>query len=275
LTSSIYPRAASINFVGSVVLLEIANGGTGFTSAPTLIIDAPSGTTATATANISNGKVVSFTITNEGEGYTSAPVVTIAAPVSGTTATATANISNGKVISFTITNGGSGYTSAPSVTIAAPIGVMALAIASTDGDSIDSVTITLPGSGYTSAPNVAIVGGGGSGATINATIGTVESSTDLLLSDIEITSDMVSPGGGGILRLYFSFEFFNSPSNITVFNNSSIKGLLNADNASNIVNNGIYRFDIDVEADDNINLQSTQSVVTTNFIRAHLVQFGA
>ena len=52
--------------------------------------------------------------------YTTAPVVTIAAPASGTTATATAILTDGLVTSLTIDNGGTGYTSAPNVNIASP-----------------------------------------------------------------------------------------------------------------------------------------------------------
>ena len=106
--------------------------------------------------------------------------------------------------------------------------------------------------------------------------------TDLLISDIGITNDMVKPGGGGILRLYFAFVFDTSPGKIEVINNNSDKGTLNADNSEQIVDNGYYRFDIDVESGDNINLQlkasvpaSATQVTGINFIRAHLVQFGA
>jgi hypothetical protein len=61
-------------------------------------------------------EVRSISITNGGSGYTSAPTVTIAAPSSGVTATATATISGGAVTAITITNGGSNYNSVPSVT---------------------------------------------------------------------------------------------------------------------------------------------------------------
>lgn len=108
----------------------------------------------------------------------------------------------------------------------------------------------------------------------------VDSAVDLLTSDIEITSEMVSPGGGGVLRLYFAMTFDTSPGTIGVFNNSVFKGNLNADNNSEVITDGYYRFDLDVEADDNINLQlesgtGGDSVTTIHFIRAHLVQFGA
>ncbi len=99
--------------------------------------------------------------------------------------------------------------------------------------------------------------------------------TDILSADIPITAEQVSPGKGGLLRLYFSLEFGVTPAIITVTNGGAVKGILNADNAGAIITDGIYRFDIDVEAGDAINFQADQSVTTIRFIRAHLVQFGA
>jgi hypothetical protein len=51
--------------------------GSGYTSAPTVTISAPpsGGTTATATATITNGKVTAVTLTNAGSGYTSTPTI--------------------------------------------------------------------------------------------------------------------------------------------------------------------------------------------------------
>ena len=108
----------------------------------------------------------------------------------------------------------------------------------------------------------------------------VAATIDLLTSDIAITSDMVKPGGGAILRLSFAFVFTTGPGTIQVFNNGSLKGNLNADNGADIADNGYYRFDIEVESGDNINLQLLTAtgggnITAINFIRAHLVQFGA
>ncbi len=59
-------------------------------------------------------------ITAGGSGYTTAPTVTVAAPTSGVTATAIATITAGVVSSVTVTVGGSGYTTAPIVTMSLP-----------------------------------------------------------------------------------------------------------------------------------------------------------
>jgi hypothetical protein len=66
--------------------------------------------------DFSKDEVGSVILTNGGSGYTSAPTVTFAAPTTGVTATGTAVVQNGNVVAVTITNPGSGYTAAPSVT---------------------------------------------------------------------------------------------------------------------------------------------------------------
>ena len=77
--------------------------------------------------------------------------------------------------SFVITNGGSGYTSAPTVTISAPPptsnAIQATAGAVTiSGGQIVAIALGNPGRGYTSPPTVTITGGGGSGATVIASM---------------------------------------------------------------------------------------------------------
>lgn len=85
------------------------------------------GSTDPVTAeSITAGKVTSLTISDTGDGYTTAPTVTIDAPLSGVTATATATLGyGGKVVDFVITEEGSGYSAAspPAVALtAAPTG---------------------------------------------------------------------------------------------------------------------------------------------------------
>lgn len=77
----------------------------------------------------SKDEVGSVIVTNGGSGYTSAPTVTFSAPTSGTTATGTAVIQNGKVVAVTITNPGSGYTAAPTVSFSGGGGTGAVATA--------------------------------------------------------------------------------------------------------------------------------------------------
>lgn len=105
------------------------------------------GVTATATATILNGGVRSIIVTNRGGGYTSVPTVGISsAPASGKSATAIAKMIEGIVVCTDNTN--------------------------PQAKSVQSVQITNSGYGYTTNPGVRFIGGGGSGATGIASIGT-------------------------------------------------------------------------------------------------------
>jgi hypothetical protein len=79
--------------------------------------------------NALDGTVLRVDVTNGGSGYSSAPTVTIAAPPSGTTATATAVVVLGAVVEVQITNAGSGYISAPAVSFSGGGGSAAAATA--------------------------------------------------------------------------------------------------------------------------------------------------
>jgi hypothetical protein len=72
-------RFGPVNPSGSVANVTIANGGSGYTSAPPLVFSAPENGSnrATATAVISNGSIIQVNITNAGAGYTSIPTITI------------------------------------------------------------------------------------------------------------------------------------------------------------------------------------------------------
>ena len=80
----------------SVETITVGSGGTGYTQAPTVTIDAPtgpSGETASAFATIENGSVTEISIISSGSQYASTPSITISGPQSGiNTATATANM---------------------------------------------------------------------------------------------------------------------------------------------------------------------------------------
>lgn len=73
---------------------------------------------ATSTGFITSSNIVrSVTIVNGGTGYTTAPSLTISAPASGTQATATCTVVDGRIVSVTMTAKGSGYTLQPSISI--------------------------------------------------------------------------------------------------------------------------------------------------------------
>jgi hypothetical protein len=72
-------------------------------------------TSAQATVTIEEGKIKTVTVNNGGTGYTSAPTVKLSGG-GGSGAKLTAVIANGKVTSITISNAGTGYSSVPGVT---------------------------------------------------------------------------------------------------------------------------------------------------------------
>jgi hypothetical protein len=73
-----------------------------------------SGSGATATSTVVSGVVTAAAVTASGSGYTTAPSVILCGG-GGSGATATATVSGGAVTGVTITAGGSGYTSPPIV----------------------------------------------------------------------------------------------------------------------------------------------------------------
>ena len=88
-----------------------------------------------ASAGASTGALGGVYVLNSGSGYTSAPSVTISAPtgIAGVTsaqAAATAIVNGGKVVGFNVTSHGAGYTAAPTVILTGGGGTGAAAAAS-------------------------------------------------------------------------------------------------------------------------------------------------
>ena len=75
------------------------------------------------------------------------------------------------VTAITVGNGGTGYTSAPTVAFTGGGGSGATAEATVVGGVVTKVTVTNAGSGYTTAPTIAFSGGAGTGATATASVG--------------------------------------------------------------------------------------------------------
>ncbi len=82
-TATCAPLAGSSSAAatGSLGGIYILNGGSGYTSAPTVTITPATGNTPTmaavAAAVVSNGQVVGLSVTNHGAGYTAAPTITL------------------------------------------------------------------------------------------------------------------------------------------------------------------------------------------------------
>ena len=170
-------QTENLGFVESV---RLTNGGSGYTSVPTVTFDAPpSGGTAATGAAVGPGGVLRVqlgvdSLTGRVGGYYNSgccPTVTFgAAPSGGTTATGTTTMRT-EVGRLFFDNLGSGYTSAPTVTIDPPPagsgGTQATAtIVGIVAGAISTYAMGNRGSGYslTSPPAVTFSGGGGSGA---------------------------------------------------------------------------------------------------------------
>ena len=101
LSISTNPGGGTLHSNGGSVSIEsipVISGGSGYSTAPTVIIAppiAPGGVQATATATVVGGSVVSISITNPGSGYTTTPVVSLSG--GGFTSAATLGVPTLKV----------------------------------------------------------------------------------------------------------------------------------------------------------------------------------
>jgi FtsP/CotA-like multicopper oxidase with cupredoxin domain len=160
-----------------VVRINVNNGGSGYRVAPTVTLAAPGmpgGTTATASATLTNGRVTAITVLTSGSGYSVVPAVTITRAPGQTTGSGAQATAVMGVSAITVTAGGANYTSPPTVTLASPPGGTLAQASAVLSAVVTSVTLTNPGSGYTSEPTVVFTNqtgdttGAGASATANS-----------------------------------------------------------------------------------------------------------
>jgi hypothetical protein len=177
-------------------LVGLTNGGSGYTSVPTVSITGGSGSGATAVATIGTPQVNAVNLISGGSGYGPAPTVVFAGG-GGTGAAATANIDPRGLTSLTLTGNGK-YTGNffPNISFSGGGGSGAAAVVTSfalGGDGqfhVWIIAITNAGSNYSSAPTVAISFNPGGGdqfpATATCTVG-----------NGAVLSITVTNGGGG------------------------------------------------------------------------------
>lgn len=158
-------------------VITVTDGGTGYTSAPTVIFIGGSGSGATAVATVAGGSVVSVVVTNPGSGYLPGDVVQIAFSGGGgndtATATATVDPASQGISSVVVLSGGSGYSSDVSVAFTGGGALeQATAVVVGTGGIITGIIITNPGVGYTSQPTFVFTATSGSGAAAQAVFST-------------------------------------------------------------------------------------------------------
>jgi len=104
-------NTSSSVFYRKISRILITSGGTGYTSAPTVVITPAAGNTpssnATATATVSGGAVTSISVTGNGSGYTSVPTITFTGG-GGSGAQASAEIGGFNIRGINVGAGGSG-----------------------------------------------------------------------------------------------------------------------------------------------------------------------
>ena len=157
-------HATAILTNGVVTGLTVAgSGGFGYTSPPTVSINAPAAngnTQATATASVSGGKVVGIASGVVGYGYSGVPDVSISSPPASIQANGVSSMmtgSNGhKINAISVVEGGYGYLTPPTVSIAAPESIAATATAVVEGATLASISLATGGGWYTSAPTVTV-----------------------------------------------------------------------------------------------------------------------
>ena len=114
---AIMTSRSGIGTAKSIDRILLINPGGDYVGVPTVTVPG----TGIATAGITTlGSVGIVTITTGGSGYTTTPNVSIStAPSGGTDATAEAVMVGGTISAIRISNAGSGYTSAPTITVGA------------------------------------------------------------------------------------------------------------------------------------------------------------
>ena len=185
-------------------VIDITDGGSGYSSAPTVTAFGGSGSGIVATATIAGGSVVAIVITNPGSGYLPGDVVQFAFSGGGSdnSAILTAVLSPGNVNTIQLLSPGSGFTAGTyALTFTGGAGSGATGTYTVDStQTVVSVVLTSGGSNYTGTPAITFAHGGGSGATASATLsaGSVSSVTvNNGGTNFTGTPDLTFIGGGG------------------------------------------------------------------------------
>ncbi len=174
--------SATASITSTIKEVNLADGGLGYTSPPSVIVTGVGGSGAIISAQISQ-VIGEITVTSPGSGYTSAPQVTLVGGEPLTFATAVAVLS-ATVTSITVTEGGSGYIpSTTTVSLTGGGGTNATATAVIDFGNwiagvtpgvITSITVVTGGSGYSTPPTVVIEGEGEDATASSNIVGTVD-----------------------------------------------------------------------------------------------------
>jgi hypothetical protein len=197
------------NTTGCPVAAVVTNGGSGYTSPPTVTASAgSSGWTA-----ILGGVVgTTMTIASGGGGYNYTPIVWIEGPSApGVRATAVAVLTNGAITSITVVEQGAGYINTPVVAVypdardaAAVITPATISCNLVGSGTVAAVVCNNHGQPITSGtvPTLTFAGGGGSSAAATALMDWVVQSCSVSAAGAGYTSGAASvqaTGAGGVV----------------------------------------------------------------------------
>lgn len=175
LQNALSDKPVAVSISDALTAIEITDQGDGYFSAPTVTITGGEpDTSATAIARLANyGSVSAIGVASHGEGYTDVPSVSIVAQGSG----ATAGTVSLKAVSATVAASGLNYRVGDVLTVVGGAGAATtLTVLQTGtGGSVVAVSINSAGS-YSSLPSLVaaattVLPGGGSGCTVNLTMG--------------------------------------------------------------------------------------------------------
>ncbi|MCK4919783.1 MAG: hypothetical protein KAS71_01980, partial [Bacteroidales bacterium] len=149
---------------GKVDMIELTDGGNGYTASPNIVINGSTpDLAADISASILNGEITGFTINDGGQGYpySSYSISIFTHMTGGANLNLTGRVyeNAGIIERIELTNPGAGYTVAPRVEFDNDNtgGSGAEAVAIMDNGRVASIDITNPGSGYINAPNINLV----------------------------------------------------------------------------------------------------------------------
>jgi len=198
---------ATVSVSGSLFAVNVDNGGSGYTTAPTVgIVGGDPTVEASATATITSGVVTAISVSAAGEGYQSVPTVVLSGG-GGEGATGTAVVRGGLTEEgITITNNGTNYNERPNITLVSGSG--AVGYPSIVNGRIVSIILTFGGSNYYGAPDV-VISGDGVGAVAFATVNqATQQVTSITVTNGGIgytsgttTVDIVYPGSGATFQV--------------------------------------------------------------------------
>lgn len=184
--------SVTIGVTGGVTSVVVTNGGSGYTSAPTVGFSGGGGSGAAATATVdtsAGGKVLRVSISNGGSNYFIGDQLIIDAGnfdcVLTVTRVSGGIDAGGGIRGVQISAPGTGYSVASNIPCDGGSGsgaTVSVTQVSSPTGFVTSVTVTSPGSGYSSPPTVSFSGGGGSGAAANASIGSGTPTSDYLVA---------------------------------------------------------------------------------------------